>query len=533
MAGLAVAGLLVPEAVAYAAIAGLPPSHALIAAVAGLGVYAVVGGSRFAIVSPTSSAAAVLAAGLATLSLPGIGREDAALLLVVMAGCLFGMASVLRLGFVASFVSRPVLRGFAMGLALTIVIKQLPVITGIAATGLNPLALLYHLLSQAGQWHWASTLLGGVALAVLLVLKRWPSVPGGIVVLVAGIALSSIINLPAHHIALVGSLQFALALPAVHALDIAQVTAIAAAAAPLALIIFVEAWGTTRSLGLRHGESLRPNRELAALGAANLIAGVAGGMPVGAGFSASSAAEAAGATSRRAGAAAAVVVAVMATAGRPLIALIPEPVLAAVVIAALLHALDPRPIVRLWHLRRDAVVASVAVAAVLLLGVLNGMLVAVLLSIAALIRRLSTPNVAVLGQLGTSTDYVDVTRHPDAGIDVGILVVRPSVPIFFANAERIFATIEALAAQPTTRGVVLSLEDSDDLDSSAIDALGESLIRLTARGQSLTLAHLKDPVRDILHLAGEGLAQLAEQGARTVAAAIVTARSTRPPAQKE
>ncbi len=530
---MAVAGLLVPEAVAYAAIAGLPPSHALIAAIAGLGVYAIVGRSRFAIVSPTSSAAAVLAAGLAILNLPGVGREQAALLLVVMAAGLFLAASLLRLGFVASFVSRPVLRGFAMGLAVTIVIKQLPVITGITAAGRNPLELLFHLLAQGGQWHWASTALGGAALVLLLALKRWPSVPGGFVALMAGIALSAIVDLPAYHIELVGTLHFDFGLPSVPMLNPAQFAAIAVAAAPLALIIFVEAWGTTRSLGLRHGETLRPNRELLALGVANLCAGVAGGMPVGAGLSASSAAEAAGASSRLAGAVAGVAVAVMALVGRPLIALMPEPVLAAVVIAALLHALDLRPILRLWHLRRDAIVASVAVIAVLLLGVLNGMLIAVLLSVVALVQRLSTPEVAVLGRQGTSSDYVEVARHPEAIVDLGIVVVRPGVPIFFANAERIFATIEVLANQTAAKVVVLSLEASNDLDSSALDTLAESTTRLAARGQVLFLAHLKDPVRDLLLLAGDVLAQLAEHGSRTVAAAVATARSFLNPDQKD
>lgn len=522
-AGIAVAGLLVPEAVAYAAIAGLPAAHALVAAVVGLGVYAIVGRSRFAIVSPTSSSAAVLAAALGTLGVVSAARTEFAIVLVACTGVLFVAAGLARLGFVASFVSRPVLRGFAFGLALSIVIKQLPMIVGVGASGTNVILLLVHLLEAVTTWHWAGLGLAAAALALMVILRRVSWLPGGFVVLVAGVCLSYFIDLPLHHVALVGPLDFALARPDVPRLDPRQAVAVVSAAAPLALVLFVEAWGTMRTLGLRHGEALTPDRELVALGAANLAAGLFGGMPVGAGFSASSAGEAAGAVSRVTGVVAAMMVAGLALFGGNLIARIPEPVLAAIVISALLHALSLQPIMRLWRLQRDQLVASIAVVAVLLLGVLNGMLVAVALSVLAIVQRLSVPAVAVLGKIIGTDDYVDVSRHPEAVVDPDIFIVRPSEPLFFANAERIFANVEKRAGGET-KIIVISLEASGDLDSSAVDGLGESATRITARGQRLILAHVKDPVRDLLMVAGAAVAPLGERATRTVAEAVHAAQ---------
>jgi MFS superfamily sulfate permease-like transporter len=522
-AGVAVAGLLVPEAVAYAAIAGLPATHALVAAVVGLAIYAVFGRSRFAIVSPTSSSAAVLAAALGSLGIVGAERTEFAIVLVAGAGVLFLVAGLVRLGFVASFVSRPVLRGFAFGLALSIVIKQLPEIVGVDARGSNVLLLLVHLLEDVAAWHWAGVGLAAAALALLILMRRVSWLPGGFVVLTAAIGLSYLIDLPLHHVSLVGPLKFDLSRQFIPRLDRHQAIAVISAAAPLALILFVEAWGTMRTLGFRHGEALTPDRELVAIGAANLAAGLVGGMPVGAGFSASSAGEAAGAASRLTGVVAAVTVTALSLIGGNLIARIPEPVLAAVVVSALLHALSPQPIVRLWQLQRDQLVASLAVVAVLVLGVLNGMLVAVALSVVAIMHRLSMPSVAVLGRLNGSDNYVDIARHPEAMVYPEILIVRPGEPLFFANAERVFADLEKRAGGGIQM-VIVSLEASGDLDSSAVDGLGESATRIAARGQSLLLAHVKDPVRDLLIAAGGVVALLGERGTRTVAEAVIAAR---------
>ena len=269
------------------------------------------------------------------------------------------------------------------------------------------------------------------------------------------------------------------------------------------MILFAESWGTMRALALRHGDALSSNRELGALGLANLASALVQGMPVGAGFSAGSASEAAGAATRWTGAVAAVTLALLVVAATPLIAHLPRPVLAAVVIAALTHALELAPLVRLWRLDRAQYVALAATLGVLALGVLNGMLFAILLSIAALIRRLSSPQLVQLGRLGESHDYVDIARHPDAVVPPGIAIWRPAAPLFFANAEEILSALEKqVRTPPLPRAVVLSLEESFDLDSTALDALIEFDARLATLGTRLQLARVHDHVRDLLALAG-------------------------------
>ncbi|MGO4339204.1 SulP family inorganic anion transporter [Labrys sp. KB_33_2] len=503
LAGLSVAGLLVPEAVAYATIAGLPPQHAIFAALVGLIVYGLLGRSNFAITSPTSSSAAILAAVVAGFPAAAAGeREAIAFTAVIVAGLVFLVASFARLGSLSGFVSRPVLRGFAFGLAVTIVLKQIPAILGIKANG-DPFHLLVGIFGQIGAWNLLGLATGLISLATLLIVRRYPVLPGAFIVLVAGIAATYAIDFPAHGIQIAGRIDIALQAPAIPDLAAREWSRLVQTAVPLALILFAESWGTVRSLALRHGQSVDANRELFTLGTANLVSGLVRGMPVGAGFSASSANEAAGAVSRLSGLVAAVGIAVLIGLAGPLVSRLPEPVLAAVVISAMLHALDPKPLWRLWRIDRDQYVACAAALAVMGLGVLNGMLFAIALSIVATLRRLGSPHVASLGQLDTSRDFVDAARHPDSHRDPRVIILRPSQPLFFFNAESSFAQARKLCAdQPGAHTVILSLEESSDLDSTALDALTEFEALLRGEGRLLYLARLKDDARMGLEKAG-------------------------------
>jgi MFS superfamily sulfate permease-like transporter len=502
VAGLSVAGLMLPEAVAYAAIAGLPAARALVAAVVGATVYALAGRSRFAIVSPTSSSAAILAAALATTSRDPVLQAMLATLATGLVGLSFLLAGTLRLGGLTSLVSRPVLRGFAFGLAITIIIKQLPVLAGVEAGSGGSWDVLVALLSAIDRWNGVSVAVGLVSLALLLGLRRYPLVPGALVVLMLGIIASVAMDLPGRGLAVVGPIHLAWAWPGWSGLDLRVVNQLADLVLPLLLILLAESWGTMRTLALRHGDTVNADRELRALGWSNLAVALAQGMPVGAGFSAGSANEAAGARSRFAGIVAAAGLAALMLIAGGAVAQLPKTVLAAVVIAALAHALDPAPLFRLWKLGRDLPVALGAAAAVLLLGVLNGMLVAILLSLALLIRRLSSPQLVRLGRIGEH-DYVDVARHPEAWTPASAMIWRPAEPLFFGNAERILAAVELRQqAEPQAKLVVLSLEESFDLDSTALDALVEFDSRLLARGLSLRLARVRDTIRDLLDAAG-------------------------------
>jgi MFS superfamily sulfate permease-like transporter len=517
---------MLPEGVAYAGLAGLPPGRALAAGIAGGLAYALAGRSRFAVVSPTSSSAAILAAaigGLATNELAsGVDRDALATMLVALVGVIFLGLSAFRLGSLSAFISRPVLHGFAFGLAITIILKQIPPLLGITGVSGPIWTALPHLVEALPRANLPSAAIGLIALGAILALRRTPQVPGALLVIVGGIALGSTAAPELWHVALAGPVT--LSMPRLDLPPLALLPRLFQLAAPIALILFAESWGTMRSLALKHGDAIDANRELGALGVANIAAAVAQGMPVGAGFSAGSANEAAGATSRAAAAMAALAVLLLALFAAGWIARIPEPVLAAVVIAALTHALSPAPLLRLFHIQRDGWIALVAALGVLGLGVLNGMLAAIALSVAHLLYVLAHPSISALGRIGQSHDFVDIARHPDAQALPQVAIFRPNAPLIFANAETALRAIDTLARASAAPLVVLSLEESNDLDSTAIDALAEFAQGLSAIGKQLVLARAHDRVRDVLVAAGMG--DLAAHSTHSVADAVLQAHSS-------
>jgi high affinity sulfate transporter 1 len=509
LAGFSVAGLLLPEAVAYASIAGLSPQHALFAGVAGLVCYAFFGGSRFAIVSPTSSSAAIVAAAAAsaTTSLTPDEFTLAVAGAVLLTGAFFVLAGLARVGSLSDFISRPVLKGFSFGIGVTIVAKQIATISGVHGISGNPFGVVAGLFERRGEINLFSVVIGVTALLALLFLKRFQRIPGPFVVLLVGIALTYVVDLEGRGVALAGNFDVEPSAPSIPHLEWREWSHLGQVALPLFLIIFSESWGAMRTLALRHGDALNANRELIALGVSNVASGLIQGMPVGAGFSGSSANESAGAVTKFAGFCAAIVmVAAIAIAGRQ-IARVPEPVLAAVVISALLHALDPRPLVRLWRLNKDQYVAVVGAIGVMVLGVVDGMLVAVALSIAATLERLSRPTVAKLGRLGDSRDFVDVDYIQEAKADAVIPILRPAQPLFFANAETTLSRVVELATVENAHIVILSLEATDSFDSTALDALIECEQKLARAGKKLLLARVKqDIVETLVRSGADGLA---------------------------
>ena len=509
IAGLCVAGLLLPEAVAYAGLARLPIVHALSAMLVGLAVYAVFGGSRFAIVSPTSStatlsaAAAVSLSGVTALSDPA-AYAQALVALVLMCGVALMLLAVVRQGQLSAYVSRPVLRGFAFALAITIVIKQLPDALGFALSadaGADPLHLLFYAATHGAQWHVPTMVVALVAAALMATLRRWPQWPASMLVIVLAIAAAQLLDLGAMGVAEVGGFErpsFKLALPM---LPLKEWLQIAELAIGLVVLVFAESWGSVRSLALANGDTVDANRELMVLGACNVGAALFQGMPVGAGFSASTANAAAGACSKWAGAFALAVIAAVLVFASSALHWLPRPVLAVVVIAALWHALNPRPLLEVWRMNRDQVLMLCAILAVLVFGVLHGMLAAIGLSLLAALRRFSLPVVHELGELGTSRNYVVLDAHSDASKVPGVLILRPEEPLFFANAERVVADVLVRLRTQTSgtiRAVILSLEESVDLDSTAVECLVELAQHLREAGIVLVLSRAKDAVRELL-----------------------------------
>jgi MFS superfamily sulfate permease-like transporter len=501
LAGLSIAGLLLPEAVAYSSIAALAPQAGVIALFAGLLCYGLFGTSRFAIVSATSSAAAVLAATTAAMANgdPQL-RSTLAVGLVLVTGGLFVLAGIFRFGSVTSFIAKPVLRGFAFGLALTIILKQVASVVGVHLTDVNLVRFAPKLLEQLPQWNWPAAGVAAVALVLLLLFSRFPRVPGGLLVVVIGIAAGQWLNLPAHGVKMIGLIDLSLEVPNLPVLPFADWLRLGEVAFALVMILYAESFGSISAYALKHGDRVNSNRDLLALGASNLLSGLFHGMPAGAGYSATSANEAAGATSRLAGGVAALVVLLIVMTVLPYIALTPEPILAAIVIHALARGLSLQPLGRYFIWRRDRVLVMCAVGAVLVLGVLDGLLVSVAISVLLMLKQLSAADLQILGRIDGGHDFVDVQRHPAAITVPGVLIVRPGEALFFANVERILgAALHLIRHSPAPlHTVILSLEESPDLDGTSIEALQEFFVRVHNEGKKLVLARLKEEAQGAL-----------------------------------
>lgn len=501
-AGLCVAGLLLPEAVAYAGLAHLPVSHALVAMVVGLAGYALFGGSRFAVVAPTSSTASLAAA--AAWSLAGGGRLDPVAVLMALtlaAGTMLCLLAAAGQGQLSAYVSRPVLRGFAFGLAITIVVKQLPDALGLPLPeqGLVPLQWLSHTWAHAAQWHGPSAMVAVLAALAMAVLRRWPALPALLLVMGVSMAVAHALGPHALGLQVVGAVEapaWAWRLPSLTQNVWLQVVELAFG---LLILVFAESWGSIRSLALAHGDRVDANRELWVLGGCNVVSALLQGMPVGAGFSASAANAASGATSKAAALCALAVVGLAMAFGLQELRFLPRPVLAVAVMAALWHALNPRPLIDVWRMDRDRVLLVGSVLGVLMLGVLHGMLAAIGLSLLASLRRFSQPVVHELARLDGSEHYVARDAHPDATLTEGVLVLRPEEPLFFASAERVVSEVGRRVRSPQgLRTVVLSLEETADLDSTAVECLLELDHHLRQQGLRLLLSRVKEPARELL-----------------------------------
>lgn len=501
IAGLSIAGLLLPEAVAYASIGNLPPQAGVIALFAGLVCYGLFGSSRFAIVSATSSSAAVLAAATASIGHDDVGfRLTLAIGLVLITGLFFLIAGLARMGNITDFIAKPVLRGFAFGLAIIIIVKQCASMVGIHPPNGDMYRFVSALLGQVAHWNLVGIAIGSVALMLLFLLARLKHVPGGLIVIVLGIVASKLIDLSQYGVGLVGTIHLELATPTLPLLSRSEWLRLGELGFAMVMILYAESYGSIRSFAIKHGDAVSPNRDLLALGASNLLSGLFHGMPVGAGYSATAANETAGAKSRWAGGVAALVLLTIVLTILPSIALLPEPVLAAIVIQAVSHTLNPaifRPYLA-W--RRDRVVIIAAVVGVLVLGVLDGLLAAVGLSLLLLLQRISESTITVLGRLGQGHDFVSLTLYPDAKPVDGILILRPDEPLFFANVERVMQQAQSTiaAADPAVHSVILSLEESPDLDSTSLEALHDFYRFVTSQDKRLLLARLKGPVYDLL-----------------------------------
>jgi sulfate permease, SulP family len=533
LAGIALAGLLIPESMGYAGIAGLPPQAGLYATAFGLLGYAIFGSSRQLVVSPTSASSAILAATVAPLAASDPRKFMVlASAVTLILGSLFLLAGVLKLGFVSDFISKPVLKGFVFGVALSILIKQLPKFIGIAPGKGHAYQQLWHTLWHLAETHRWTLMVGLCALALLFLVDRFvPRVPGALAVLVGGIVASRLLGLHARGVLIVGDIPAGLPLPGFPVLTWADWLLAAPASVGLALVIFAESIGAARTFASKNGYDIDANQELRALGLANASSAIFRGMQVGGGTSGTAANDANGAHSQLAAitASASVVLTLLFLTGW--FYHLPEAVLAAIVIHAVWHLLDFQT---LLHIRRISILefrsALFAIFGVIGFDILNGLVLAVILTLITLMRFLVMPQVVVLGRLRQTGEYADVARHPDAEQLPGVLIVRVDRIWFFANANGIRDHVKELIRQapPPLHTVIINLAPVALIDVTAIEVLAQLHASSMKHGRRLVLAGVRDPVRDKLQRAG--LLSLIGEGNifRSVALAVESATSASP-----
>jgi high affinity sulfate transporter 1 len=504
VAGIVLCTLLVPQGMAYAELAGLPPITGLYTTVLCLLGYAVFGPSRILVLGPDSALGSMIAATI----LPIIGGSSSpeqaialASILALLVGAMMIVAGIAKLGFVADLLSKPTRIGYMNGLALTILIGQLPKLFGFSvdANGLiNEASAFVHGL-VSGEAVGAAVAIGLLSLGLILVLGHWlPRVPAILVAVLVAIAASVVFDLGAHGVKLIGSLPQGfppLTVPSISSLS--DLPLLFVAALGIALVALTDTISTASAFADRSGQEVDGNGEMIGIGVANVAAGFFQGFPASTSASRTAVAEQAGAKTQITGLVGAAAIVLLLVFAPWLLQNLPQPVLAAIVIAAALSLADIPATVRLWRQRRVEFLLSItAFLSVALLGVIQGIAIAVALSILNVFRKVWWPYQTTLGRVPGLDGHHDQQQHPDAEELPGLVIFRFDAPLLFANARTFRDQIRRHAgASPRPRWIVIAAEPMTDIDTTAADMLADLNEELIARGIFLVFAELKDPVR--------------------------------------
>jgi high affinity sulfate transporter 1 len=505
-AGLALTGVLVPVGMGYATASGLPAIHGLYATIVPLLAYAVFGPSRILVLGPDSALAALIAAAILPLAAGDPGQAvSLAGMLSVLAGALCVLAGLARFGFITDLLSKPIRYGYLNGIALTVLVGQLPKLLGFRVEGGNiareALGIARGLLD--GRLNATACAIGIGCLAVILAFRRWaPRIPGVLVAVAGATFVVSFFDLAAQAgVSVVGSLPQGLPAFRVPAASPDEWGTLLAGAAAIALVSYADTSVLSRTMALRGGYEVNSNQELVALGAANMASGFFQGFPVSSSSSRTPVAESAGAKTQVTGVVGALAITLLLVLAPALLSDLPHAALGAVVIAAALSLVDVRAVARLYRVRRGEFALSIlCFLGVALLGVIPGIFAAVGFSLLAFIWRAWRPYDAVLGRVDGLKGYHDISRHPEAKRVPGLVLFRWDAPLFFANAEIFLEhVLRAVAEAPTpTRWVVVAAEPVTDVDVTAADALAELDGKLQQAGIELCFAEMKGPVKDRL-----------------------------------
>jgi sulfate permease, SulP family len=504
-AGLTAAAVVLPKAMAYATVAGLSVTVGLYTAFMPMIVYALLGTSRVLSVSSTTTLAILAGTELALVVPDGDPARltTAVATLTALAGVLLIAASVLRLGFVANFISTPVLTGFKAGIGLVIVFDQISKLMGVHITKTGFFRDILSLVQEIPHTSLLTLVVGGTALVALLAMERvWPHSPAPLAAVGAGIGLSWLAGLDALGVSNVGFIPRSL--PSITLPDPSLVWQLLPGALGIALMSFTETIAAGRAFAAKSDPPIKPDRELVATGAANLAGAFFGSMPAGGGTSQTAVVRAVGGHSQRASlvTAAAAVATMLVLA--PLLGLLPQAVLAAIVIVYSVGLIKPAEFVLIRKIRRmEFRWALAAFLGVLVFGTLQGIVVAIVLSLIGLAGQSAKPRVYVLGRKrGADVLRPISAEHPDDETFEGMLILRPEGRLFFANAQQVSDQVQALVASHNPRIVVLDMSRVFDIEYSALQMLTEDERRIAAQGATVWLAGLNPDVLDYVRASG-------------------------------
>ncbi len=511
VAGLALTALLVPQGMAYAELAGLPAVTGLYTSVLALIAYAVFGPSRIMVIGPDSALGPMIAAAILPL-VAANGDPQRAIALASILALLMGayciVAGIIRVGTLAELFSRPMRVGYLNGLAIVVLVSQLPKLFGFSTT-VNGLRAEFHAFAHGvsdGKTVPASLIIGLASLVTILALRFWlPKVPGVFLAVVGATGLVSVFDLSAHGVAVLGVIPAGIPKPSIPGVQLHDVGTLALAALGMAFVTLADTSALSRSLAAKRGANVDQNQELVALGAANLGAGLFQGFPVSASAGRTVAAESSGSLTQMTGVIGAACILVLLTFTNGLLQNLPNSALAAIVIAAAVRLFDLATLRWLWKVRRSEFMLSLAaLLGVAIFGVLPGVAIAVALSLGDFVRQAWRPHTAILGRIPGRKGYHDIERHPEAVQIPGLVIYRFDAPMFFANAEFFSDGVKkAIATRlEAITWIVLAAEPITDIDTSAAEALDQLLDDLEVESVQLVLAELKGPVKDRLRSYG-------------------------------
>ncbi|MCR5979981.1 STAS domain-containing protein [Gordonia jinghuaiqii] len=505
-AGLVLTALLIPAGMGYAEAAGLPAYAGLWATIVPLLAYALVGPSKILVLGPDSSLAPLIAAAVLPLAAVGDPEDALALagILAVLVGAILVLGGFLRLGFVTELLSKPLRLGYLNAIALIVIVGQLPKLLGFSVDAPGLFEEFGEIVTSvvSGDVETVAAAMGIACLVVIMAFQRWlPRIPGVLVAVVGSIVVTALVGLD-DDIGMVGALPAGLPLPQYGNIDWDDVLSLVGPAAGIALIAFADSGVLSRTFAARHGEDVDGSTEMKAIGTANIASGLFGGFPISASGSRTPVAEQAGARTQLAGVVGAVAVLVFVLVAPGVTAYLPDATLAAVVIVAATALIDIPGVVRVWRLSKiEFGLAAAAFVGVALVGVLQGILVAIGLSFVAVVAHAWQPYRTELVDLGDS-GFHDVDRHPEGHRIPGLVLVRFDAPLFFANGKIFAGHIRETVArrESPVDWVIVAAEPITGLDTTAVDELVDLDRSLESSSVRLVFAELKGPIKDKLIL---------------------------------